>query len=474
MKTIKKLYFGKIEINFQYENQFVTLKVEPFKTLYELKEMAVKKMILVPLAEVSCFYSGIDMSKDEDKKIGDLFKHRGKITITLKKNSKQKIFKSNSLAIFSSSTSRKNINNMQNCNENSNSVITKDRNFLKKKLIINNNKKLNKTIIKNIIKKPYSINSVKNKNSINNFNSISNNQSNKNSNNDINNLPKTERNINKKKRLTKVFPKILHSKFSLNRSDDLCDCGKLTISYFCRTCGKFLCYECKLNKIHNEHLILHLDMENLENNINLYSDLMKNETQKILDLNNIIINNENQIIGNDILNKENNDIQNKYQEITNSYLGITQKIKKYLEKQELSKVKILVSAYNSTAVKIHKEIYDLIEELKSKYDDKNAKCVNFNEIEDYFYQIKNKEEILDMFNRDIIKYHLTNKINSKIKNTFDNITSILDEILNDEKPFNLDDDFLEELLKMNIVLNVGEEEKENEEGIDEHETENES
>ena len=191
---------------------------------------------------------------------------------------------------------------------------------------------------------------------------------------------------------------------------------------------------------------------------------MKKEIQNILDANNLIIKGENQIIDNEILNQQNNDIQNKYEEITDSYLEITHKIKKYLEKEELSKVKMLVGSYNSTAVKIHKEIYDLIEKLKLKYDDKDSRCVKFSEIEDYFYQINNKEDILAMFNRDIIKYHLTNKINKKIKNTFDSIISILDGLLNDEKPFDLDEQYLNELLKMNIVFN----EKEDKEKDDDH------
>ena len=465
MKTIKKLYFGKIEINFQYENQFVTLNVEPFKTLSELKEIAVKKMILVPLSEISCFYSGIDLSKDEDKRIGDLFKHRGKITIKLKPKQKPKIFKSSPL-VLSSSTSRKTINNSGNNllkhlmkkniknNSNENSISSKDKIFIKKNFVINPPKNFGKKNIKKLLKKSYTIKNIKNSN----LNRISNNASY----NKIN-LPKTERPTYKKKN-TYIFPKILDSKFSLNRSDDLCDCGKLTISDFCRTCGKFLCYECKSNEIHKKHLILHLDLENLENNINLYGDLMKKEIQNILDANNLIIKGENQIIDNEILNQQNNDIQNKYEEITDSYLEITHKIKKYLEKEELSKVKMLVSSYNSTAVKIHKEIYDLIEKLKLKYDDKDSRCVKFSEIEDYFYQINNKEDILAMFNRDIIKYHLTNKINKKIKNTFDSIISILDGLLSDEKPFDLDEQYLNELLKMNILFN----EKEDKERDDDH------
>ena len=45
MKTIKKIHFKNIEINFQYENEYATIKAHPYNTLYEVKERAIKKMI---------------------------------------------------------------------------------------------------------------------------------------------------------------------------------------------------------------------------------------------------------------------------------------------------------------------------------------------------------------------------------------------------------------------------------------------
>ena len=68
MKSIKKIHLKNIEINFQYEDQYATLKVEPFKTLAEAKEKAIKKMICVPF-NINCFYSNLDLSNDEDKRI---------------------------------------------------------------------------------------------------------------------------------------------------------------------------------------------------------------------------------------------------------------------------------------------------------------------------------------------------------------------------------------------------------------------
>ena len=127
------------------------------------------------------------------------------------------------------------------------------------------------------------------------------------------------------------------------------------------------------------------------------------------------------------------------------------RIKKYLDKENEGKIKLLVSAYNSSSVKIHKEIYDLIENLKNKYNDKNQKEIKFNELEYYLNEINKKESTLAFFKRDIIKYHLTNEINNKIKSSFNKINSILDEIINDENPFNLDSKYYQELVKMKII-----------------------
>ena len=127
------------------------------------------------------------------------------------------------------------------------------------------------------------------------------------------------------------------------------------------------------------------------------------------------------------------------------------RIRKYLDKENEGKVKLLVSAYNSSSVKIHKEIYDLIENLKAKYNDKNQKEIKFNELEYYLNEINNKEGTLAFFKRDIIKYHLTNEINDKLKNSFDKINNILDEIINEENPFNLDSKYYQELVNMKII-----------------------
>ena len=80
MKTIKKISIKNIEIIFQFEDQIITIKAEPYRTLYEIKEKAIKRMICAP-NNVVCFHSNIDLSNEENKKVGDIFNHKEKVTL---------------------------------------------------------------------------------------------------------------------------------------------------------------------------------------------------------------------------------------------------------------------------------------------------------------------------------------------------------------------------------------------------------
>ena len=419
MKTIKKINFGNIEINFQYEDQYVTLKAEPYKTLHEIKEKAINKMIFVPL-NVSCYFSNVNLSNDENKKIGDLFNHKEKVTIKLKqKNTFANITLSPSLKKNLPLNNNKNLISLQN-----NNSFNNNNNLLIEK------KKIDKSLFKN------------------NFNL---------QNSNTLRLPNTENNRlnrNRSEGATGFLPyvskkiKIKEMKPNIN----LCECKKFTISDYCRICRKFICNDCKLNnELHKNHLTIRLNLENLENNVNLYGNLIQTDIKNLIELNKNVLKNKNGIIDIKELEKHKETMDTKYQEVIVNYSNIMKRIKKYLDKENEGKVKLLVSAYNSSSVKIHKEIYDLIENLKAKYNDKNQRDIKFNELEYYLNEINNKEGTLAFFKRDIIKYHLTNEINDKLKNSFDKINNILDEIINEENPFNLDSKYYQELVNMKII-----------------------
>lgn len=416
MKTIKKIRLGIIEITFQYEDQYITIKAEPFKTLGEIKEKAIKKMICVP-NNIICFYLNIDLSNDENKKVGDIFKHKEKVIIKLKQ-SNNNINTSYTISQSNHKISIKNISNIIKNNDNINNVQKKpvDKNVFQKSIFFQS---------PNALKLQNSDNTrmVKNKSDgalavlpVLTTKTNRNNKNNNNSNNHIN----------------------------------LCGCKNHIISDYCRVCRKFICNTCKL-KNHKDHLTIRLNLENLENNVNLYGNLIQTDIKNMIELNKNILQNKKEIIDINLLEKHKEDMNSKYQEIIDNYTNMMKKIKKYLDKENEGKVKLLVSAYNSSSVKIHKELYDLIEKLKAKYNEKNQREIKFNELEYYLNEINNKEGTLAFFKKDIIKYHLTNEINDKLKNSLDKINNILDEIINEQNPFNLDKKYYQELVNMKII-----------------------
>ena len=408
MKTIKKINFKNIEIIFQYEEQFITIKAEPFRTLYEIKEKAIRRMICVP-NNVVCFYSNIDLSNEENKKVGDLFNHKEKITLKLKVKDNFS-YLTNTKSIYT-----KNLINLQNNNLNNNFITPKskktDKNFVKRNFVFKNS---------NLLK-----------------------------------LQNTDNNSLKRNRsdgALEFLPFVTLKSNQKANNINFCECKKYLISDYCRACRKFICNDCKIhNENHRKHLTFRLNMEHFENNINLYGNLIQTDISNLIEINKHILKNKKEVIDVSELESHKDKMNEKYQEVYDNYTNIMKRIKKYLDKENEGKVKLLVSAYNSSSVKIHKEIYDLIENFKAKYNDKNQRELKFNELEYYLNEINNKESTLAFFKRDIIKYHLTNEINDKIKNSFDKINNILDEILDEENPFNLESKYYPELVKMKIA-----------------------
>ena len=419
MKTIKKIHLYNIEMNFQYEDQFITLKVEPFKTLNEVKDKAIKKMICVP-NNIKCFYSNIDLSNDENKKIGDIFNHKEKVTIKLKNleepNSVLSIPK-----YLNNNNSSPNIKDLLRLNKNNNKKI-----FIPKIKSIDRNNLRN-----NFLSKNSSLNTLR--------------------------IPKTDIHRLTRNRSEGTFGILPSVRVRTNRRDyikniNVCQCGNNPVSNYCRTCQKFICNECKSNdNKHKNHLIIRIDLHNLDNNINLYGNIIQTDIKKTIDLNRNILQNKNKIIDINSFKKLKEDMKLKFQNIMLDYNNIMKKIQKYLEKEKHGKIKLLINAYNSSSVKIHKEIYDLIESMKEKYNDNNQRQIKFNELEYYLNELNNKEATLSFFKKDIIKFYLTNEINDIIKNTYNKINNILDEIINEDNPFNLDKKYYPDLVKMKII-----------------------
>ena len=60
----------------------------------------------------------------------------------------------------------------------------------------------------------------------------------------------------------------------------------------------------------------------------------------------------------------------------------------------------------------------------------------------------------------MVKFQLKEEINTKMKSSLDKIERILNEMCNENAPFNLDNKYLEELSKLDIVK-INQEKKEN-------------
>ena len=87
-----KSLFNKISIDFEYLNEIYTIKSDPYKTLYELKEIITRKIFPYP-GNVHCFFKNMDLIEKEDDEISKLFPNKTKIKIILKKPEKDKLLK---------------------------------------------------------------------------------------------------------------------------------------------------------------------------------------------------------------------------------------------------------------------------------------------------------------------------------------------------------------------------------------------
>ena len=89
MKTFKKSDIDFILINFEYKNQIITIKAEPYRTLEYILERAINKMnkIIQLPDNISFFFLGKELNYKKSEKIGNIFNHREKVTIKIKASS---------------------------------------------------------------------------------------------------------------------------------------------------------------------------------------------------------------------------------------------------------------------------------------------------------------------------------------------------------------------------------------------------
>ena len=105
IKIIMKVKdFEYIEIKFEYKDQMIIMKAEPFRTLDYIFEKAIikmKKIILIP-NNIKFYYLGKELNSKNSDKIGNIFNHKEKVTIKLKTPQKDNdlIIPKNNIIIF--------------------------------------------------------------------------------------------------------------------------------------------------------------------------------------------------------------------------------------------------------------------------------------------------------------------------------------------------------------------------------------
>jgi hypothetical protein len=277
-----------VELKFDYKSHIVTVKTNPFKTLEEIKKIAIKRLNIlnnniVNQEQVYCYYLGRNLMEYEKQKIYELFSNREKITIKLvspKKNLSMDI--KNSTAMY--------------------------KNIAKKTLKISNTP--NPSPIKG---RNFFTNFIKNTNIFSSgFNTIGRIKKDKDS---VIYQLFTERLKNKKSLLpminsrnfretSTVSKKILRTEIDDNlfipsNKDqyNLIDgigviCSKCNESYineYCRTCNEFFCSDCKEINEHKNHLTIYLDKPDLTDNINFYGNLVQTDIEENINNNNELL-----------------------------------------------------------------------------------------------------------------------------------------------------------------------------------------
>ena len=387
------------EIKFEYKNQSIVIKAEPFRTLDYICENAIIKMnkiILIP-NNIKFYYLGKELNLKNSDKIGNIFNHKEKVTIKLKNQS-----------------------------ENENELIIPKNNIINKKnnIYLLNSRKLIFPKISEEIKLPL-------------IKKISGNK---------------EKDKDKEENSEKEKIK------EENKIENPCSCERLSISEYCRNCRKFICIKCKSEIKHKNHLTLNLNMINISENVKHYGKILQDDIQKKIDINRNIFT-QNEVLDEAMIINRKQIIYQKYKIGVANYKNTLNKIIAKLSLENKEKTSIKINAYNDYSKNIIKQLKDIEKKLQKNYINENKK-ITFNDLRAFFDEINGKEESLNFFGKEVTKYQLKEEINTKMISSLDKIERLLNELCNEDSPFNLDNKYLQELSKLDIIK-INQEKKEN-------------
>ena len=394
MKIVKKSDFDYIEIKFEYKNQIILIRAEPYRTLDHIFEKAIvkmKKIIQLP-NNINFYFLGKELNYNKSEKIGNIFNHKEKVTIKIK------------------GSPNKNGANSQNNNNlriyNNNNIINKKNNIY----LLNSKKLIFPKITKEI------------------------------------NIPLINQE-NKEKKEKKQ-----------NEIENPCNCGRLSISEYCRNCRKFICIKCKTELKHKNHLTLQLNLVNLGENVKNYGIMLQDDIQKKIEINKNLFS-KNEILDETMIIGRKQKILQKYKEAIQNYQNIINKINTKFESEDQERSSLIINAYKEYSKNILKQLNDLEQKYQKNFKNSN-KNLSFNELRSFFDEINSKDESLNFFGKDVIKYQLKGEINIKMESSLNKINMILNQMCDEDTPFNLENKFLEELEKLEIIkLNVDKKDK---------------
>ena len=394
MKIVKKSDFDYIEIKFEYKNQIILIRAEPYRTLDHIFEKAIvkmKKIIQLP-NNINFYFLGKELNYNKSEKIGNIFNHKEKVTIKIK------------------GSPNKNGANSQNNNNlriyNNNNIINKKNNIY----LLNSKKLIFPKITKEI------------------------------------NIPLINQE-NKEKKEKKQ-----------NEIENPCNCGRLSISEYCRNCRKFICIKCKTELKHKNHLTLQLNLVNLGENVKNYGIMLQDDIQKKIEINRNLFS-KNEILDETMIIGRKQKILQKYKEAIQNYQNIINKINTKFESEDQERSSLIINAYKEYSKNILKQLNDLEQKYQKNFKNSN-KNLSFNELRSFFDEINSKDESLNFFGKDVIKYQLKGEINIKMESSLNKINMILNQMCDEDTPFNLENKFLEELEKLEIIkLNVDKKDK---------------
>ena len=408
---LKEKDFNLIKIKFEFKNQIVIIKTEPYKIFEEIKYKVLNKFIdifsIIP-NNLHFYYLGKDLFNYEKEKIGDIFNHKENITILLRLPKIKFNCKLN--------------NYKKELSSNDKYIINKEKdniNYSLEKTNYNKNKK-NKSY--------YNLKT-----------------------NEINKLSKSNsmRYLNSEKKVSSM------NKFHININDlgnfAYCERHKYKVSEYCRICKKFICQECRYNQLHKDHLTIQLNLHNLEESIKLYIMLLQiNEKNNIKKIKDGLSQQKNDLIDDIILSKKEEDIMEKFDKIIKNYHSFMNKIDKKTGNDKKKYRLMVINNFNDVALRINMQINTIINKFENDIKNKDNNF-SLEELQIYLDEISKKEETLELIRERTIKYLLSFEINNQIENTFNKIETTLDEINNEINPFSLDEKYNKELMK---IINI--------------------